>query len=207
MLPPSVRGSIDTRSACDKPSPWQASRRAGGLASQASVSCPSDDARLTDGRDGAEAGNPGQTTPAREAAAAALPNQPPLRSAQRPSSTVRAGHACADPGFQSFHELLVRERWGPAVGAGRPGPEDERIRLHVLDDVFAATAAAIPFRVFHLLADPAPSSGLPTAWTAVQGARSLRQERNHQPCSSPDDTSGTAAWARRGRPSPRTTRG
>src|SRR5437868_9242600 len=73
--------------------------------------------------------------------------------AERPSSTVRAGHACADPGFQSFHELLVRERRGRAVGARRPGPEDERIRLHVLDDGLAAAAAAIPCRVFHLLAD------------------------------------------------------
>src|SRR6267143_4250065 len=74
-------------------------------------------------------------------------------AAPRPSSTVRTGHACADPGFQSFHELLVRERRGRAVGAGRPGPEDERIRLHMLDDVFAVAAAAIPCRVFHLLAD------------------------------------------------------
>src|SRR5438128_7521675 len=70
-----------------------------------------------------------------------------------PSSTVRTGHACADPGFQSFHELLVRERRRRAVGARRPGPEDERIRLHVLDDLLAAVAAAIPCRVFHLLAD------------------------------------------------------
>src|SRR3989442_4369049 len=26
------------------------------------------------------------------------------------SSTLRARHACADPGFQRFHELLVRDR-------------------------------------------------------------------------------------------------
>src|SRR5438067_6214212 len=90
--------------------------------------------------------------------------------AERPSSTVRAGHACADPGFQSFHERLVRERRRRAVGAGRPGPEDERIRLHVLDDVFAAVAAAIPCRVFQFARRSAPSSGLPTAWTAVQDA-------------------------------------
>src|SRR6266478_3665022 len=67
-------------------------------------------------------------------------------------STRRAGHACADPGLQRFHELLVRERWSRAAGAGAPGPEDEWIHLHVLDDLL------------------------------------------------PGGTSGTAVWARHGRP-------
>src|SRR5882724_4429961 len=68
-------------------------------------------------------------------------------------STRRAGHACADPGLQRFHELLVRERWSRAAGAGAPGPEDEWIHLHVLDDLLPGATAPVPSRVLHLLAD------------------------------------------------------
>src|SRR5713101_1327902 len=50
------------------------------------------------------------------------------------SSAAGAGHARIDPGFQRFHEFLVRERWNRAARARRPGPEDEWIHLHVLDD-------------------------------------------------------------------------
>src|SRR5260370_39352318 len=53
----------------------------------------------------------------------------------RNSSTLWAWHACADPGFKRFHESLVRE-WPSAVGAGRPSPEGQRIRPHMLDDLF-----------------------------------------------------------------------
>src|SRR5215813_4137635 len=80
-----------------------------------------------------------------------LKRPPPPRMTS--SSTLRTGHACTHPAIQSLHELLVRERRGRATTAGRPGPEDERVRLHVLDDIFATFATAITRRVFHLLAD------------------------------------------------------
>src|SRR5215468_4848480 len=80
-----------------------------------------------------------------------LKRPPPPRTTS--SSTLRTGHACTHPGIQSLHEFLVRERRGRTTTAGRPGPEDERVRLHVLDDIFTTFATAIAGRVFHLLAD------------------------------------------------------
>src|SRR5712692_6901055 len=69
------------------------------------------------------------------------------------SSAVRAGHARADPGFQRFHELLVRERWKRAACARVPSPEDEWIVLHVLDHGLARATASVSHRVLDLLAD------------------------------------------------------
>src|SRR5262245_20441764 len=63
-----------------------------------------------------------------------------------------AWHPRFDPGFQHFDEVLVRERGGRAPARG-PGPEDERIRLHVLDDLLSRATAAVARRVLHLLAD------------------------------------------------------
>jgi len=56
-----------------------------------------------------------------------------------------AWHPRFDPGLQHFDEVLVRERGSRALARG-PGPEDERIRLHVLDDLLsrADIAAALP---------------------------------------------------------------
>src|SRR5258708_2772563 len=54
---------------------------------------------------------------------------------------------------QRLHELLVRERWSRAAGAGGPSPQDERIHLHVLDDLIPRATAPVPCRVLHLLAD------------------------------------------------------
>src|SRR6516162_5387584 len=47
-----------------------------------------------------------------------------------------AWHPRFDPGLQHFDEVLVRERGSRALARG-PGPEDERIRLHVLDDLLS----------------------------------------------------------------------
>src|ERR1700738_374413 len=71
----------------------------------------------------------------------------------RSSFPLRAWHACADPGVQRLRQLLLRERWSRAAGAGGPGPEYERIHLHVLDDLLPAATAPVPGRVLHLLAD------------------------------------------------------
>src|SRR6266496_3359752 len=76
------------------------------------------------------------------------------------SATLRAWHTCVNPGFQRVHELLVRERWSRA-GAGVPGPEDERVRLHVLDDCLARATAPVPAGVLHLLADLLLGQALP----------------------------------------------
>ena len=64
-----------------------------------------------------------------------------------------ARHARFDPAFQGFHELLVRKRGSRAAAAGGLGPQDERIRLHVLDDFLLRAAAPVPGGVLHLLAD------------------------------------------------------
>src|SRR6266849_8921902 len=69
------------------------------------------------------------------------------------SRSLRAWHACADPGFQRLHELLVRKRWSRAAGARGPSPQDERIHLHVFDDLLPRATAPVPCRVLHLLAD------------------------------------------------------
>src|SRR5712691_7856371 len=93
--------------------------------------------------------------------------RPSARQRSRPSrisligSSLRAGHARVDPGFQRFHELLVRERRSGAPGARGPGPEDERVRPHVLDDFLSAATAAVACRVLHLLADLTPGPALP----------------------------------------------
>src|SRR5262249_28134729 len=49
-------------------------------------------------------------------------------------------HPRIDPGLQHFDEVLVRERGSRAPARG-PGPEDERIRLHVLDDLLSRATA------------------------------------------------------------------
>src|SRR5690242_3395112 len=68
-------------------------------------------------------------------------------------SPLRAWHAGANPHFQGCHKRFVRKRWNRPVLAGGPRPEDERIRLHVFDDLFACAMAPVPRGVLHLLAD------------------------------------------------------
>src|SRR6516164_3581735 len=63
-----------------------------------------------------------------------------------------AWHPRFDPRLQHFDEVLVRERGSRALARG-PGPEDERIRLHVLDDLLSRATAAIARRVLDLFAD------------------------------------------------------
>ena len=63
-----------------------------------------------------------------------------------------AWHPRFDPGLQHFDEVLVRERRSRAPARG-PGPEDERIRLHVLDDLLSRATAAVTRRVLDLFAD------------------------------------------------------
>src|ERR1700704_2681120 len=77
------------------------------------------------------------------------------------ASTRRAWHARADPRLQRVDELLVRERRSGAPGAWGPGPEDERIHLHVLDDFLAGRPTSVPGRVLHLLADLPLAQALP----------------------------------------------
>jgi hypothetical protein len=55
-----------------------------------------------------------------------------------------ARHTSVNPGFQRDHELLMRERWSRAAGAGVPSPQDERVRLHVLDDCLPRATAPVP---------------------------------------------------------------
>src|SRR5262245_22072377 len=64
-----------------------------------------------------------------------------------------ARHSCLDPGFERFDELLVRERGRRAPRAWIPGPENERIHLHVLDDLLCRAAAAVTGWILHLFAD------------------------------------------------------
>src|SRR5215472_6970713 len=64
-----------------------------------------------------------------------------------------AGHARFDPGFQSLDELVVRERGQRTARARGPGIEDERIRLHVLNDLFGRATTSVARRIFHLLAN------------------------------------------------------
>src|SRR5437899_8733183 len=72
----------------------------------------------------------------------------------RPASpALRAWHAGANPHFQGCHKRFVRKRWNRPVLAGGPRPEDERIHLHVFDDLFARAMAPVPRGVLHLLAD------------------------------------------------------
>src|SRR3989441_12453358 len=69
------------------------------------------------------------------------------------SPALRAWHAGANPHFQGCHKRFVRQRWNRPVLAGGPRPEDERIHLHVFDDLFARATAPVPRGVLHLLAD------------------------------------------------------
>src|SRR5215472_12236587 len=48
--------------------------------------------------------------------------------------------------------FLMRERGSRAPARG-PGPEDERLRLHVLDDLLSRATAAVARRVLDLFAD------------------------------------------------------
>src|SRR5262249_13436790 len=80
-------------------------------------------------------------------------------------------HTCPDPGFQSLHEPLVRERRGCTATPGHPGPEGERVRFHVLDDTLASLATAVAGWVFHLLADLSLRLGLPQHLQRAQGPR------------------------------------
>jgi len=63
-----------------------------------------------------------------------------------------AWHPRFDPGLQHFDEVLVRE-WGSRAHPRGPGPEDERIRLHVLDDLLSRATAAVARWVLDLFAD------------------------------------------------------
>src|SRR6266487_3982025 len=66
---------------------------------------------------------------------------------------LRAWHACVNPRFQRYDELLVRDRWSRAVGAGVPCPQDERIHFHVLDDCLPRSTAPVSRWIHELLAD------------------------------------------------------
>src|SRR6266568_8776468 len=122
------------------------------------------------------------------------------KSSTRPTlPALPAWHAGANPHFQGCHKRFVRKRWNRPVLAGGPRPEDERIHLHVFDDLFARAMAPVPRGVLQSARRSAPWSGLPISWTTGRGARSLHLAQSRRRCWSPDGTSDTAGWARRGR--------
>src|SRR3984893_3152954 len=47
----------------------------------------------------------------------------------------------------------MRERWCGAIGARSPGPQHERVALHVLDNLLSAPTATVPSWVLHFLTD------------------------------------------------------
>src|ERR1700758_3824110 len=63
------------------------------------------------------------------------------------------GHPGLDPGFERIDEVGVRKRRRRPPDARVPCIENERVRFHVLDDLFARVAASIARRVLHLGAD------------------------------------------------------
>src|SRR5262249_27438135 len=63
--------------------------------------------------------------------------------------------------FERFHELVVREGGSRAAGAWGPGPEHERIGLHVLDNLLCRVAASVACGIFHLLADLLRATSFP----------------------------------------------
>src|SRR5215475_11018278 len=61
------------------------------------------------------------------------------------SSALGAPHLGFDPRLLHLHELVVGQRGRRAACAGLPGPEDEWIDLHMLDDVRDSAAWGAPW--------------------------------------------------------------
>ena len=71
----------------------------------------------------------------------------------------------------------MRERWCGAMGARSPGPQHERVALHVLDNLLSAPTATVPSWVLHFLTDLRLGQPLPLHRQGCQvPARDARNE-------------------------------
>src|ERR1700757_128184 len=83
--------------------------------------------------------------------------------------SIRTDRTGLHPGVKECARLRLRAGRGLAVSSRSPGPADQRILAHVMDDVFEG-AAAVAGRIFDLLDKSAPASCPPNPSHAAPGA-------------------------------------